>query len=357
MKYKLPLLIGLPILLTAQACTFSGIPGLGGGSTQGGILKSIDNGETWEQANRLDAENNFVVNTVDFDTDPNDENNLYLAAGERGLFASKNKAETWAQILSGALIASIVVNRQNSDELLAGGSVNSLAKLFHSQDQGKTWVEVYSESNTGSYVSAVDIDPGNADRIVIALSTGAVLESANKGVSWGFVANLEGRILDLDFISESPGVAYALSISKGLYRSTNSGRSWNLISNSITEANRSVKYTDYAQTTLNSSLVYLATNTGLFRSLNSGTTWQNLRLPTHEAEGRVQSDRPTISAVTVGYENARLVYATVGRIFYKSVDGGTTWQTNTLPFAAYVREITQDPEEKNIIYTALGQPL
>jgi photosystem II stability/assembly factor-like uncharacterized protein len=343
MRYLKILAILLPVVLLAQSCSLGG---LSGGGAAGGVIKSVDSGESFTNSGKLATGMELTgasIGRLRIDNLLTD--NLYLASPSNGVYQSLDRAATWKNILTGPQIYDLQINPKDSEELIAGGKVNALAKIFKSTDQGKSWVEIYSESKTGAYVSALAYFPNSPKTIWAGLSTGEVIQSLNAGVSWNLLSKVTGRILEFEMLPAT-GIIKALSMTGGLNVSKDNGATWNVISTKVPVAS----FQDFVSPSSNNAGAYLATYDGLYRTADSGGNWQKLQLPLHEGGN-------TVSAVTVDQKNNNVVYAVIARTMYKSVDAGVSWQTHILPTTASVRMLTIDPNESNLIYAALGAVL
>ena len=336
----------LPVLLLAQACVVSPF---GGQPVVGGVLKSVDSGESWDKANRLSSEGEMKrVSVARIRIDFNDTKNLIFASPTSGVYRSKDSAQTWERILSGARIYDAVINPAEGTEIYAGGSVGGVAKVFKSTDFGDTWLEVFSESKTKTFVSALAFSSQSSQTILAGLSTGEIVRSDNSGTSWHLFADLDGRILKIKPVPQNSRLFYALSMKRGLYRSDDNGNSWQLITENLPSNIKSFR--DFEMLASNPNAIYLATNNGLFRTVNGGQNWEKLTLPLHESS-------TVVGAVVVNQFNVDELLAAIGQTIYKSSDAGRTWQTRALKTSGVVRHLVIDPAEANVRYAALGQEL
>lgn len=344
-RTKIALLV-LPVMLLAQGCSFNFFGGSGG--TVNGVFKSQDSGESWQAASALaDGKGSLAgASIVRVRMDVADPETLYLASPTSGVYQSTDAAATWTKILSGARMYDLQVNPKNSSEILAGGIEGNKAKLFKTEDKGRSWVEVYAEASSDNLVSAIAYDPVETKNVYIGLSTGEIIMSKNGGVSWDLVDRLSGRILKIFIDPDARQRIYALSFSDGLYRSEDGGANWTLITSKLKGGGQYQHFIALRSP----KLLYVADGSGLHKSPDDGATWVNLELPKNEAS-------KTVSAFTVNPQDANELYATVLQTLYKSTDGGVTWQTRTLDIKASVRDFLIDPQQNNIIYLALGEAL
>ncbi len=145
------------------------------GSYHGAVQRSMDQGKTWEK-----FPVNFVI--VNFAADPSDENIIY-AASPQGLFVSKDKAQTWTELLDpakGGFISSVSIDPQNSKNLLV---YSEKMGLIRSGDSGITWIEVKADfaGETPLYI----VFAKNVINIgYILTEKNSIYKSTDNGLTW-----------------------------------------------------------------------------------------------------------------------------------------------------------------------------
>lgn len=156
-------------------------PNLIYGWYQGSLQRSTDQGDNWEIVNR-------DISPISLVADTRDENILYAAtAAGRGVIISRDKGVTWTTLspaLEGGAVSVIAVDPKDSKTLLTFSQV--LGGLGKTTDAGKTWRK-NGESFNGEVV------------IYVAFS------------------------------KTKPNILYALTLGNQLYKSSNSGDTWNQI--------------------------------------------------------------------------------------------------------------------------------
>ncbi len=351
MKKIIILLLGLS--LTAASCDLGGLIDLGGGGVRG-VLKSEDNGETFKPAEKLANKGDIstvTANSLAFD--PSTPDTLYMAASG-GIYKSTDGAKTWRYILSNISVADIGIDPYQPNVIYAAGIVGQNGKIIKSLDSGTSWVDVYTEPSKNNTVSAVAVSPGNSSIVLAGLATGEIIRSFDGGHTWQSSKDLADRIIRIKF--GPSGSAYALTVHKGIFRSSDLGVGWDLISGSLSgssfssanQAPTSVTvFYDLALDRRQTGVLYLGTEQGLFRSVDDGNSWAFLSFPVKNASLRA-------SAVAVDPNNSNSLFAAVSSTIFKSSNGGVTWETKILPTAAVVRSILINPQTNNVIYLGLG---
>ncbi|ANQ48393.2 T9SS type A sorting domain-containing protein [Flammeovirga sp. MY04] len=164
----------------------------------------------------------------------------YIQSGN-GLLKSTDNGNTW-QIVKNTLenekfqaITSIIIDPNDHKTLLIGTTQrindNTLRSfILKTKDEGENWEEVY-ESN--SIIQALEYQPNNFKVILAGVKNQGIIKSINSGRTWGKVGNnfkMSGRI-NLAFASVNTSIVLASTTGKGskqaiLYVSMDNGNSW-----------------------------------------------------------------------------------------------------------------------------------
>lgn len=173
---------------------------------------------------------------------PNDPQTIYAGSNSGGLWKTTNGAQSWEPVtdqLPSMRVSSVAINPQNPDEMLIGtgaGWAVTIALLpgvgvLRSEDGGMTWSPTgfaypFNESNG---VSTYDLvwDPVDPNRVHLAATNGLWL-STDSGESW--TLKLSGECSAVILANSSPNVVFAAVQGQGIYKSTNSGDSYSLLS-------------------------------------------------------------------------------------------------------------------------------
>lgn len=189
----------------------------------------------------------------------------------------------------------------------------------------------------GGVVTTVAVDPRNPQVVFIGTENGGIFKSSDGGRSWQpSSSGLEdGGIRGLVFDAQSPGVMYAATVA-GLFKSADGGKTWFPVGEGLGRAPVTALAVDPWQ----SSHLLAGTGDGLFWSEDAGISWVKVpawfRWWTLEGLAFASSDR-------------RVVYAASIRGVAKSVDGGWSWQTTTLPSPANWA-LAVDPRNADVVY-------
>lgn len=282
------------------------------GTTGGGVWKTIDGGNSWQNV----SDGYFKTGTIGaIAVAPSDKNVVYVGTGEHairgvmshdgdGMYRSTDGGRTWKKIgldLS-QHIARIVVDPQNPDVVFvaAQGALYSPSEergVFKSIDGGATWKKVlYVDNKTGA--SELSMDATNP-RILYAamwehgrlpwkvLSGGpgsGLYKSTDSGETWEkMTKGLPEKMgkMSIAVSRSNPDKVYALIESdsmesdRGLYVSTDAGKSWNQASSDPRLVQRAWYYIELFIDPKSENTIYVLSAPAL-RSDDGGKTWSTL---------------------------------------------------------------------------------
>ena len=166
--------------------------------------------------------------------------------------------------------------------------------LWISLDEGATWEPAGGEIDELSAVGTTDVivDPENSDHWFLATGDGdgattysiGLIETFDSGVTWEMTGlNMpEGnnKIFKIAFQPGNSSVIYVCS-SNGLYQSDDSGLTFNSLKTGIIRD--LVFNSDFPNT-----LTIAVENMGIYRSIDSGESWESIPLPQSSGIGRIE---------------------------------------------------------------------
>jgi len=283
------------------------------GATGGGVWKTEDGGEKWENISDGFFGGSIGAVTVA----KSDPNVIYVGGGEKtvrgnvssgyGIWKSLDAGKTWnfSGLKNSRHIPRISVDPNNHDIVYAGvlGNIYKPSNdrgLYKSIDGGKTWQKIlFSNENSG--IVDLIIDPTNS-RIIYAstwnvrrtpysLSSGgpgsALWKSEDSGATWKEISLNKGfpdSTLGIIGVTVSPvnnSKVWAIVENKekgGLYQSNDGGESWNLINNERKLRQRAWYYTRVYADTQDENLVYVL-NVRYHKSTDSGKSFKTYNAP------------------------------------------------------------------------------
>lgn len=336
-----------------RVAAVTGVPGFNElfymGSTGGGVWKTSDRGESWENIS-----DGFFGGTIGaIDVSVSDRNIIYAAGGEKtvrgnvshgyGIWKSVDAGETWEYtgLSESQYIPRVRIHPSNPDIVYAAvlGHIfgpNSERGVYRTVDGGKNWEKIlFIDENTG----AVDLilDPTNP-RIIYAstwrvrrtpysLESGgagsAIWKSRDGGNSWDMISDNPGMppapigISGITLSGSDNKIIYALieAAEGGLYVSNNGGDSWARVNDDRNLRQRAWYYTRLYADPADENTIYVL-NVGFHKSVDGGRTFERIATP-HGDHHDLWIDPHNSMVMIIGDDGGAQV----------TVDGGKRWSS------------------------------
>lgn len=262
---------------------------------------------------------------------PDDPAVYYMGTPGGGVWKTTDGGDVWRPIFDQEHVASIgalALAPSNPDIIYVGtGEQTPGNGMYKSADGGATWTHIGLEDT--HYIQAVIVDPRDPD-IVIVGAAGDLVPGPNRGV----------------------------------YKTKDGGRSWE----KVLYKDDAVGVVDLCVDPGNRRVLYASLEThafrrpkpgekppqpfsGLFKSTDEGSTWKPLT-----GQGLPPDHLGRIGVVVAPGNKGRRVYAIVNQGFYRSDDGGATWQRSTTDprviGSGYFSRIFVDPNNAEVVYVA-----
>ena len=343
------------------------------GVAAGGVWKTVNAGVTWTPV--FDNEGSSSIGTVVMD--PSNPNIVWVGSGEGnaqdsvgygdGIYRSGDGGKTWQNmgLKSSEHIGSIAIDPRNPDVVYVAAQgplwgPGGDRGLFKTTDGGKTWKNTLSISENTGFASVV-IDPHNPDvllaasyqrrRHVWALLYGgpesAIYKSKDAGATWHKVTaglpSLELGRIGLAFSPATAGMVYArvetTGWKGGVFRSTNSGDSWE--KRSSTEDMAAMYYGQIILSPKEPNRLFFM-GLSIQESEDGGKTFHGL----NERSKHVDTHTMWIDPNDADY----LLAGCDGGV-YESFDRGNTWQFKAnLPVTQFYRVAVDNSEPFYYVY-------
>lgn len=251
----------------------------------GSILKSIDNGNTWNEVATWSSQ----IYSISADGD------IVYATTSQGIKKSVNGGESWYDYSSYNWFTKISIKE---GVVLAGG----FGGIYREDQEFGFWTPANISSTFGE-ISAFSISPS---RFFISTTRGGILYSEDSGLHWearnkGLVSSRVNSII-------TNGTTFYASNANEILKTENDGLTWEII---FTLPDQDYQLSDLFF--LGNTLFATAGTHGIYRSLDGGLTWQsNTEWP---ASLRVNSITDQGTTLFVGTNSG----------LYKSTDNGNTW--------------------------------
>lgn len=334
-----------------------------GTASDGGIYKSVDAGEHWEQKTLINIVNKKVttISAVDVSSllmHPTDPAVIYIGTKANGMYVTFDGAEHWISTgLTSGSIPSIAMDLIATDTIYAAKDKT----IMKTTDGGVTWDTVYTDVKNGT-ITAVVVDSFDNSRIYAATNSGAIIKSTDRGLNWNLRFQNDDGIQELLMASHDTRILYALTSKNELYKTTTGGeerpdivlpKNSNPINSGWDKLNVDKVY-DVAIDPSDPQIVYLVNNHGIQRSFDNAVSW-------NEVPTLIGLDDPqniTIRNITVTPSNPTVIYFTIGNSIHKSLDGGISWKVlENFPSARNLTGLVANYIDASTIYAGTAAPV
>jgi photosystem II stability/assembly factor-like uncharacterized protein len=294
-------------------------------ATNDAVYKSRDGGQTWEKFPSFSARR---VTTVAID--PQLPATIYAGTMGDAVYKSPDGGQHWLPHNVGlkehvSFVNQFVFHPALSEKIYAATTVGA----FYSKDAGREWQERMNGMKEVHIVTAIAINPKDPS-VLYGGTTGGMYRSEDGTMTWEkinnglipeseLMASMALGINSIEIDRTNPDIVYA-GTTKGLYRTTSKGESWERIGQSIPEPFIS----SIVLHPNDSSILYVGGPGGVWKSADGGKSWEskNAGLSTLN-----------IRALAMAPKNPQTLYAgTNGSGLYRSIDAGGTW--SALPLKA-----------------------
>ena len=169
-----------------------------------------------------------------------------------------------------------------------------------------------------------------------------------------------GRVNGVSGVRGQPDTFYFGSVGGGVWKSTNSGRTWQPIFDSqpiasigavsVAPSNPNIVYVGTGEADMRSQISY---GNGMYKSTDAGKTWAHIGLDNTRQIGRVIVDPRNANVVFVA-ALGHVYGANPDRGVYRSRDGGTSWEKVLFKNDSVgAIDLAFDPQNSHIIYATL----
>lgn len=282
------------------------------GSTGGGVWRTTDAGNTWENI----SDGFFGGSVGAVAVSEWDNNVIYVGNGEKtvrgnvssgdGIWKSVNAGKTWKHmgLKNARHIPRVRIHPKNPDIVYAGvlGDLYKSSNdrgVYKSVDGGKTWTKKLFANKDAGVVDLI-IDPNNprvlyattwnVRRTPYSLSSGgdgsALWKSTDEGETWTNISTNKGLpsgIWGISGVTVSPvnsNIVWALIENKkgGVYKSMDAGKTWRLINSERKLRQRAWYYTRLYADTQDENILYVM-NVRYHKSTDGGKTYKTFNAP------------------------------------------------------------------------------
>jgi photosystem II stability/assembly factor-like uncharacterized protein len=202
----------------------------------------------------------------------------------------------------------------------------------------------------GGDIEVVRVVPKVPGLVIAAARNGLLFTSTNGGASWTnlpFPGEFTGVLHALQVDPREPGTWYAgmegdRSNASGVYKTTDAGRTWNLLPGTVGKAIWSLAFWP-----ADPNVIAAGASDGVYRSPDAGATWARIS-PIEN-----QDLRPVVSLAFHPTDKG-ILYAGTTHLPWRTADGGATWQSihTGMLDDSDVFSIQVDPRHPELIYAS-----
>jgi len=267
-----------------------------GNDTYGfGLLKTTDGGVSWSNTGlAMNVTDNNTVNRVLIDPT---NSNVILVSTKLGIYRSTNAGNSFSHRLSNKSIISMEFNPGNTNIIYAGeyDSGGTTAAVYRSTDNGLNWNPISSGlPNSGSLRIQIAVSPDNNSSVYCLISNDSyglkgIYKSTNNGVSYSLMSNTP-NILDSDNGSTTGGQGWydlAISVSPtnenevfvggiNIWKSTNGGANFSKMTHWYNDGIHETVHADQHWFKYNGGNLFIGNDGGVFKTTNGGASFSEL---------------------------------------------------------------------------------
>jgi len=235
--------------------------------------------------------------------------------------------------------------------------------IWKTTDGGSSWISLNANLLTNLSIADIAVDPSNPDILYLATGDGygyevenifwggtysaGVLKSIDGGTTWNATGlayiQSQNNIIQRIVVCPTNTQVLLASARDGMWRSADGGTTWTKV--------QTAHFFDIKFNATDNSIIYASSETEVFKSTDLGLTWTQLSSGLNSTGGRI--------SLAVTAANPLVIYAFCngsGDQFYKSSDGGTTFQLMTSPdntgsfYGYYDMVLAASPADANTVY-------
>jgi len=273
--------------------------------------------------------------------DPKDKNRIYISTLDGQIHTSADGGKNWRLLVnlnrSQLILDQLMVDANDSKIIYTSGHRHKAqGGFFKSSDGGVTWKEskeLKNESIHAMTQSSLDA------KVLLVGTTNGVWRSVNSGDSWEKISS-NTMPINIDSMAIDPrntSTIYAGTWWRA-YKTTDSGKSWRLIKDGM------IDDSDVFAVTINPrnpDHIISSACSGIYESFNGGEKWAKIQgIPSQSRRTRDILQHPTIAGT---------VYAATTEGFWMTTNGGKTWALTTQRDLE-INSIAVHPDEPNRVY-------
>ena len=227
--------------------------------------------------------------------------------------------------------------------------------IYETHSSGKSWKRLARVGNRDDLVvDNIIVDPADSKHVlagtwVLGSADGGLFVSNDGGVTWQPNSEMQHQSIRALALAPSDGKNITAGTLKGVFRSTDNGVHWKLISPEGSTEIHEVESVAIDPT--NPQIIYAGTWHLPWKSTDGGATWNNIK------QGIIEDS--DVFSIIVDPKQPQTVYASACSGIYKSENGGLKFtKIQGIPSTARrTRVLMQDPEHLSTVYAGTTQGL
>lgn len=271
--------------------------------------------------------------------DPSNQNVIYAGAGYMGsgsgVYKSKDGGQTWNLSSDGLPVedvSALAVDLVSPTNIYASSGVRG--DIYASTDAGKSWSLRGNTDFFGGMGNNLVADPNDGMTLFMISLTGGLAKSSNAGRSWqhiiqGLPVDQEGGmgayVLSLAVDPTDSSIVYAgtggfVGQGHGVYKSLDGGSTWSAANRGMLD----YRITCLAIDPLHPQTVYAGSDSGeLFKSMDGGMSWIDVA---NRELFEQSNDDPAIQGIALDPTRPETIYVLADYLgIALSNDGGGKW--------------------------------
>jgi photosystem II stability/assembly factor-like uncharacterized protein len=308
------------------------------GKADGGIFRSTDGGNSFEQKNFISESSSIAgENILDLEIDRNNRNVLYIGTQVMGVLRSVDGGDTWVKSQNNFTnVEDIALNPNDSNEIYVAAVVGGRGKIMKTTNGGTEWQEVFTENNEGARVMSIAIDKNNPKIVYAGDTLGGIYKTYDQGATWATLLWQKSAIDKIEIDNSNTSKVYLVTRNNGIWRSDDAGANF-------VEIESSKKVYNLVAHPAKEGVVFISDDNGLQRSDDSGKSLILINT-------LVKPENLGSRGLAINFKNDNEIYFASGKAFYKTTNGGQTWKPVQFDTTRTIEIIKLDPNSPDAIY-------